>query len=173
MTRLIFVTGGARSGKSRFAEELAGQDGQGVTYLATAVPFDHEMRERIGRHQLDRPAHWQTVEEPLNLIRAVQEAGTPTLLLDCLGVWVNNLLFHEATDEQVLQMTQDTLQVMRQSGRTVIVVTNEVGLGIVPDNALSRRYRDLLGWVNQRFAAESDEAWLLVSGLSLRLKGEP
>ena len=170
---IVFVTGGARSGKSTYAEGRAARSGEPVTYLATAVAFDAEMRDRIGRHRAERPAHWVTVEQPLNVPAAVQHAETPVLLLDCLSVWVNNLMFHDWTDAQILAATDDLVSAARNHAGTVILVTNEVGLGIVPDNALSRRYRDVLGWVNQRCAQASDEAYLLVSGLPLTLKGKP
>lgn len=170
---IVFVTGGARSGKSTYAEGRAARSGEPVTYLATAVAFDAEMRDRIGRHRAERPTHWVTVEEPLNVPAAVQHAETPVLLLDCLSVWVNNLMFHDWTDAQILAATDDLVSAARNHAGTVILVTNEVGLGIVPDNALSRRYRDVLGWVNQRCAQASDEAYLLVSGLPLTLKGKP
>lgn len=170
---IVFVTGGARSGKSTYAEGRAARSGEPVTYLATAVAFDTEMQDRIGRHRAERPAHWVTVEEPLNVPAAVQHAETPVLLLDCLSVWVNNLMFHDWTDAQILAATDDLVSAARNHAGTVILVTNEVGLGIVPDNALSRRYRDVLGWVNQRCAQASDEAYLLVSGLPLTLKGKP
>ena len=170
---IVFVTGGARSGKSTYAEGRAARSGEPVTYLATAVAFDAEMRDRIGRHRAERPTHWVTVEEPLNVPAAVQHAETPVLLLDCLSVWVNNLMFHDWTDAQILAATDDLVSAARNHAGTVILVTNEVGLGIVPDNALSRRYRDVLGWVNQRCAQASHEAYLLVSGLPLTLKGKP
>ncbi|MFC3861641.1 bifunctional adenosylcobinamide kinase/adenosylcobinamide-phosphate guanylyltransferase [Deinococcus antarcticus] len=170
---IVFVTGGARSGKSTYAEGRAARSGEPVTYLATAVAFDAEMRDRIGRHRAERPAHWVTVEEPLNVPAAVQHAETPVLLLDCLSVWVNNLMFHDWKDAQILAATDDLVSAARNHAGTVILVTNEVGLGIVPDNALSRRYRDVLGWVNQRCAQASHEAYLLVSGLPLTLKGKP
>lgn len=167
---LIFVTGGARSGKSSFAERLAAETGEDVTYLATAQAFDDEMHQRIARHRSDRPAEWHTLEEPLNVAEAVQNAQTPTLLLDCLSVWVGNLMHVEFSDEQILAQAEALAQAAQVRGGTTIFVTNEVGFGIVPDNALARRYRDTLGWVNQRVAAASDEAYLLASGLPLRLK---
>lgn len=170
---ISYVTGGARSGKSRFAESLAAGSGGSVTYLATAEPFDDEMQARVARHRAERPAGWRTVESPLHTARALLETGTPTVLLDCLSVWVGNLLHHDWTDDAVLAATDDLLHAARQRDGHVILVSNEVGLGIVPDNALARRYRDLLGWVNQRSAQASDNAWLIVSGLPLRLKGTP
>ncbi|ASN79943.1 bifunctional adenosylcobinamide kinase/adenosylcobinamide-phosphate guanylyltransferase [Deinococcus ficus] len=171
MARLVFVTGGARSGKSAYAERRAAQAGEAVTYVATGVAFDAEMQDRIGRHRADRPAGWVTVEAPVDVPAAVREAGTPVVLLDCLSVWVNNLMFHDWPDDQILQAADDLLAVARARSGTVILVTNEVGFGIVPDGALSRRYRDVLGWVNQRCAHGSDEAALIVSGLPLTLKG--
>lgn len=168
--RLIYVTGGARSGKSTFAERLAAASGLPVTYLATAQAFDAEMADRIARHRSDRPVGWQTVEEPLAVPEALQAITTPTVLLDCLSLWVSTLLLAEVPDEAMLARADALLSAARARPGLTILVTNEVGLGIVPDNALARRYRDLLGWVNQRAAAASDEAWLLVSGLPLRLK---
>lgn len=169
---IVFVTGGARSGKSRFAEARAAQASAGgaVTYLATAVAFDDEMRDRVRRHRTDRPADWVTVEAPVDAARAVRETATPALLLDCLSVWVNNLMFHDHADDAILAAADALLAAARGRAGTTVLVTNEVGLGIVPDNALARRYRDVLGWVNQRAAAASDEAYLLASGLPLRLK---
>lgn len=170
-SRLIFVTGGARSGKSAYAERLAAQSGPAVTYLATAVAFDDEMQERIKRHQTDRPAQWHTLEEPVNALQAIKNVQTPVLLLDCLSVWVNNLMYHGWSDSQMVSEAAALAQAARARDGLSIFVTNEVGFGIVPDNALARRYRDVLGWVNQQCAAECDEAYLLVSGLPLQLKG--
>lgn len=168
---LIFVTGGARSGKSRFAEQRAQQlGGDAVTYLATAQPFDTEMEERIGRHRSDRPAAWRTVEEPLDVAGALLGVQTSVVLLDCLSLWVSNAMLRGDSEAEILHATSALLATQRQRGGTLIAVTNEVGLGIVPDNALARRYRDALGRVNQAAAAASDEAYLLVSGLEVRLK---
>lgn len=171
---IVFVTGGARSGKSQFAERRAAASGEGVTYLATAQAFDGEMVERIGRHRLERPSGWVTVEEPVQAPEALRAAATPTVLLDCLSLWVSNLLLSGLPDEAVLARADALLAAAHARPGLTVLVTNEVGLGIVPDNALARRYRDLLGWVNQRAAAASGEAWLLVSGLPLQLKpGSP
>jgi adenosylcobinamide kinase / adenosylcobinamide-phosphate guanylyltransferase len=168
-SRLLYVTGGARSGKSRFAEGLAIQAGGHVTYLATAQPFDDEMQGRIGRHRADRPEEWTTLEEPLE-VGTVLSSLHGTVLLDCLSLWVSNLMLRGDSDEAILQAADGWRAAQQIRGGVLIVVSNEVGLGIVPDNALARRYRDTLGWVNQRAAAASDEAWMLVSGLPLRLK---
>ena len=171
---IVYVTGGARSGKSSFAERRASELGGGrVTYLATAQAFDAEMTERIGRHRRERPAGWHTLEEPLS-VAPVLEGLQGMVLLDCLSLWVSNLTLRGDSDEEILAAADALIesQVRRggKLGGPLIAVSNEVGFGIVPDNALARRYRDTLGWVNQRVAAASDEAWLLVSGLSVRLK---
>lgn len=170
---IVYVSGGARSGKSRFAEAYAARPGDDVTYLATAQAFDDEMRERIARHRGDRPAAWHTAEEPLDVAQAARNVQTPTLLLDCLSLWVSNLLLAGESEDRMLAATDDLLAALRERGGLSVLVSNEVGLGIVPDNALARTYRDALGRVNQRVAAASDEAYLLVSGLPLQLKGQP
>ncbi len=170
MTPLIYVTGGARSGKSSFAERRAGElGGERVTYLATAQAFDAEMQDRIGRHRADRPAGWDTREEPIS-VAPILEGLQGVVLLDCLSLWVSNLTLRGDSESDILRAAAELIFAQQRRGGTLIVVSNEVGLGIVPDNALARRYRDSLGRVNQAFAAASDEAWLLVSGLSVRLK---
>ena len=173
---LIYVTGGARSGKSRLAERRAGElaGGGQVTYLATAQAFDTEMTERTLRHRQDRPAGWPTLEEPLNVAAALGGVQG-VVLLDCLSLWVSNLMLRGDTDGAILQAAHDLMRVQRERGgplsvHPLIVVSNEVGSGIVPDNALARRYRDTLGWVNQAVAEASSEAWMAVSGLPMRLK---
>jgi len=173
---LIYVTGGARSGKSRLAERRAGElaGGGQVTYLATAQAFDTEMTERIGQHRADRPEGWPTLEEPLN-VPAALEGVQGVVLLDCLSLWVSNLMLRGDSDGAILQAAHDLIGVQRERGgplrvHPLIVVSNEVGSGIVPDNALARRYRDTLGWVNQAVAEASSEAWMAVSGLAMRLK---
>ncbi|WP_420593516.1 bifunctional adenosylcobinamide kinase/adenosylcobinamide-phosphate guanylyltransferase [Deinococcus sp.] len=164
---IVYITGGARSGKSRFAEAWAAKQSAPVTYLATAQAFDDEMRERIERHRTDRPAHWPTLEEPLNVPQALAELNG-VILLDCLSLWISNLLLADLDDTAILERVDALLA--QANSKTLILVSNEVGSGIVPDNALARRYRDLLGWGNQRAAAAASEAYLLVSGLPLRLK---
>ncbi len=167
---LMFVTGGARSGKSAFAEALASGAGAAVTYVATGEALDPEMTRRIAHHRQRRPAEWSTVEEPLHLAGALT-AIEGTALVDCVSLWVSNQLMVRRTDEEVLAATDAFVAAATLHRGRVIVVTNEVGSGIVPDNELARRYRDVLGWVNQRIAHAASDAWLLASGLPLRLKG--
>ena len=169
--RLVLVTGGARSGKSRLAETMAVALAPGVrTYIATAQAFDDEMRDRIARHRQDRGEGWLTVEEPLDVARAIREATTDVVLLDCLSLLVSNLMLRDQTPEAILAEVDRLLATAASREGHLIVVTNEVGWGIVPTYPLGRAYRDVLGWANQRVAAAADEATLVVAGLPLRLK---
>ncbi len=170
--RVVLVLGGVRSGKSRYAQELA-KRGQRVAFLATAEARDDDMRQRIDRHREDRPATWTTVEEPVALEDALQQCAGQfdTILIDCLTVWTSNLMEHDGSDCQRIFARADRLaQVLRAASGTVIVVSNEVGSGIVPDNEMARLYRDLLGGINQRIAAAADEVVLLVAGCPLTIK---
>ena len=169
--RLCVLTGGVRSGKSSTGERIAAEwGGRDVTYLATAQGLDDEMRERIRNHRSDRADRgWETIEEPLDAAGAIERARHPVVLLDCMTLLVTNLLFAGGADA-VREGVSAILEAWERSGKDLVVVTNEVGLGIVPDNALSREYRDLLGWANQRIVARSTEAWMMVSGRKLSLQ---
>lgn len=180
MGEVLFVTGGARSGKSRFAERLAADGAAPVTYIATLEALDEEMADRIERHRDDRPAGWSTIEEPRDPGAALArvDAGT-TVLLDCLSLWVSNRLLElgdapSAADAAALEVTlvgelDRLLAQARSRGGSTIVVTNEVGSAVVPPSVLGRVYRDLLGRVNQRAATAADRAWLVVAGRPLEL----
>ena len=168
---MIFVTGGARSGKSAFALRRASSLARdAASFIATAKALDSEMNDRITQHKLERNPKWQTLEEALQIESALERATHKLVVLDCVALWVSNLLLAGISETAMLERTAAFITAAARLEKTVIVVSNEVGLGIVPDNALSRRYRDALGRVNQRFAAASSEAYLLVSGLELRLK---
>jgi adenosylcobinamide kinase/adenosylcobinamide-phosphate guanylyltransferase len=167
------VTGGGRSGKSAFAQRQATQHQGDVLFLATAEARDNEMAARIARHQAERPAGWHTLEAPLGLAHALREvAPQPSLvLLDCVTLWVTNLLLCEgATWERAEAELDALLAWYRATPVELLVVTNEVGLGIVPADPLSRAFRDWLGLFNQRLAAEADTVYLLVSGLAVDVK---
>jgi len=167
--RLCVLTGGVRSGKSTEGERIAAAwGGQDVSYLATAQGLDDEMRERIAKHRGDRDPAWETLEEPLAAGAALGRCAKNVVLLDCLTLLVTNLLLTGGA-EAVRSGIDDLLAAWERTGKDLVVVTNEVGLGIVPDNALSREYRDLLGWANQRLVSRSTEAWLMVSGRKLSL----
>lgn len=170
--RLAFVSGGAKSGKSRFAQSLAESLPAPRLYVATGEALDEEMRQRIVRHQQDRGPDWQTREEPLALPRVLEESHGHfgVILVDCLTLWLANLLTRQ--EAELAGATQDLVQVLPCLTTPVILVSNEVGWGIVPENALARRFRDLAGGLNQRLAAIADVAVVVVSGLPLYLKGK-
>jgi adenosylcobinamide kinase/adenosylcobinamide-phosphate guanylyltransferase len=176
MSKTIFITGGARSGKSRFAEQLAGGYGAPLGYLATAQSLDDEMDRRISTHRQRRGEAWQTIEEPLDLARALtaNDGLFNVTLVDCLTLWLTNLLLNEEQDEKTETRIMDEVQrlasTLRGMQTPVIIVSNEVGMGIVPENRLARVFRDLAGQANQIIAAAADEAWLVASGIPLRLK---
>ncbi|MCX7780599.1 MAG: bifunctional adenosylcobinamide kinase/adenosylcobinamide-phosphate guanylyltransferase [Negativicutes bacterium] len=179
MGKIIVVTGGARSGKSVFAERYAAAANQTTAYIATAEIYDEEMRVRVDRHQARRPEAWYTFEAPLCAHEAIDKAAqvAEIILFDCLTLYVTNIMLAPETPQtaeerfqQVMQEIDKLLASARQSGKTVIIVTNEVGLGIVPDNALAREFRDLAGMANQKAAAAADEVYLVVSGLAIELK---
>jgi adenosylcobinamide kinase/adenosylcobinamide-phosphate guanylyltransferase len=173
MARVILVTGGARSGKSRFAERrLAEVAPPPWTYVATAEARDEEMRARIARHQEARAGRgFVTVEEPRDVARVLGEARGG-VLVDCVTLWLTNRMLDAAapTDEALLDEADVLGRAARAAVGPVVLVTNEVGAGIVPESALGRRYRDVAGLVNQRLAAHADEVVLVACGLPLRLK---
>ncbi|GAW91530.1 bifunctional adenosylcobinamide kinase/adenosylcobinamide-phosphate guanylyltransferase [Calderihabitans maritimus] len=182
--KLIFVTGGARSGKSSYAERMAAELGEKVVYLATAQARDEEMKRRIATHKARRPAHWVTIEEPLAVAEVIRQQGprTEVILLDCLTVLVSNLLLQEENKYQteetaeenevrILNTIDDMITAARESPCHVIVVSNEVGMGVVPPYPMGRLYRDLIGKANQMVAEAADEVFFLVSGIPLKIKG--
>jgi adenosyl cobinamide kinase/adenosyl cobinamide phosphate guanylyltransferase len=157
---LTLLIGGARSGKSSLAVRLASETGAPVVFVATAEARDAEMEARIARHRAERPAGWQTVEEPIDLHAAIESASPAAcVVVDCLSLWVANLLE---------QGSDPDLRVPLRNGPT-IAVSNEVGLGVVPATPLGRAYRDVLGRVNAAWAAAADEAYFVIAGKALRL----
>ena len=168
MIRLIL--GGARSGKSRQAEQLAQASGLEVIYIATAQAQDREMQERINRHRDDRPHHWTTIEEPLQLADAILAHQAPhrCLLIDCLTLWVTNQLLAKA---DMYAEREALCAALRNARGDIILVSNETGMGIVPMGELNRRFTDESGWLNQSVAALADQALLMVAGIPMRLKG--
>ena len=164
----VLVLGGARSGKSRLADRLGRQAGTHVTFIATATPDDGEMAERIARHRSSRPTDWSTVEAPLELQTAISSAPkSDFVIVDCLTLWVSNLMGLGQTPEEIRAMAADAARTLAR--RRGVVVTNEVGLGIVPANALARGYRDVLGAVNVTFADCAERSLLMVAGRALEL----
>ncbi|MET0270250.1 MAG: bifunctional adenosylcobinamide kinase/adenosylcobinamide-phosphate guanylyltransferase [Sphingomonas sp.] len=167
--RSLLVLGGARSGKSRHAQRLAEACGGRLAFIATAQAFDGEMTARIVRHRADRDHRWRTIEAPVDLADAIlrADAEDAVLLVDCLTLWASNLLLAEADTNAALAALVSAIGDAR--GR-IILVSNEVGLGIVPDNALARRFRDLAGTINQAVAAVADRVHFIAAGLPLVLK---
>ncbi|MFN3822584.1 MAG: bifunctional adenosylcobinamide kinase/adenosylcobinamide-phosphate guanylyltransferase [Pseudorhodobacter sp.] len=166
--RLTVVTGGARSGKSRFAEGLVRATGRSAVYIATAEAWDDEMRARIDAHRTDRGEGWQTVEAPLDLAGALGRAtADQTVLVDCATLWLTNAMLAE---RDIAQETDRLLAALGDCRALVVVVTNEVGWSVVPENALARRFRDEQGRLNQRLAAAAGRVALVVAGLPLWLK---
>ena len=177
MARVVLVTGGCRSGKSAYAQGLAESLPGPHVYVATCPVIDEEMRRRIEAHRRGRAQSWQTIEETLALGEAIGSAAAgAAVLVDCLTLWINNLMYQaqqqgaDVGEEQIVRHCQDVLGACRQRAGTVVLVTNEVGLGIVPDNALARRYRDLIGRANQQIAARADRVTLVVCGIPWQLK---
>ncbi|WP_082826072.1 bifunctional adenosylcobinamide kinase/adenosylcobinamide-phosphate guanylyltransferase [Croceicoccus estronivorus] len=169
MSQTLFVIGGARSGKSRYAQQRAEATNLPPTFIATAQAFDQEMEDRIARHRADRGQQWTTVEAPLDLPAAIASHSNAdcVILADCLTLWVTNLLLG---GRDIGIAVNDLTSAIRIAAGPLIVVSNEVGWGIVPDNALAREFRDAAGIVNQRVAEASDEVQLLAAGLALRMK---
>jgi adenosyl cobinamide kinase/adenosyl cobinamide phosphate guanylyltransferase len=165
---IVLLLGGARSGKSAMAMRMALHSGAPVTFIATAQPGDDEMAERIERHRDDRPASWKTLEAPVDVLGAVCTSDADNfLVLDCLTLWVSNLLGEGSSPDQIEATACDVIAALQD--RSCVVVTNEVGLGIVPANELARTFRDVLGAVNSLFAAAADRSVLMVAGRALDL----
>ena len=172
---LVLVLGGARSGKSAFAERLAKQGGR-VLYVATAEALDEDMERRIAAHRQQRPEEWDTLEEPLKLASTLPPAlaGYDTCLLDCLTLWVSNMLLsmegNPEAESNILAAADKLLEASEKSQAAWIMVSNEVGLGVVPPSRLGSVYRDALGRVNQAVAARADKVYFMVAGLALEMK---
>ncbi|MFV1964755.1 MAG: bifunctional adenosylcobinamide kinase/adenosylcobinamide-phosphate guanylyltransferase [Pirellulaceae bacterium] len=179
MGRIVLVTGGARSGKSAFAQKLAESLTGRRAYVATGEPGDEEMRERIRKHRQARAGtQWDTIEEPVHLSRALSLAARyDVVLVDCLTLWVSNVIHEgrpngtDVNEEHMAERCQDVLAACDSHPGTVVFVTNEVGMGIVPESALARLFRDLIGRCNQIIAAAADEVTLLSCGIPISLKG--
>jgi adenosylcobinamide kinase / adenosylcobinamide-phosphate guanylyltransferase len=170
---VTLVLGGVRSGKSRYAHQLAERESR-VIFVATAKASDDEMHRKIERHRSERPAEWTTVEEPLELVQVLTQRALDcdVMVVDCLTVFAANLLETEGDDQSAIERRVEALCVALQSAScSVVLVSNEVGSGVVPAYPLGRRYRDLLGEINQSVARVADDVVLMVAGLPLALKG--
>jgi len=169
MGKLIFILGGARAGKSSFALELAQKSGKRVTFIATATPMDSEMRKRIKNHKNTRPRNWKTIEVTNNLDKKIDQEKNRMVLIDCLTIYIYHLM-KNLNQDKILNQVKKIIRVIKKSNSKVIVVSNEVGSGIVPNNKLSRDYRDVLGKVNQIFTQAADEFYLMFAGFPIDIK---
>ena len=168
---LTVLLGGARSGKSTAALRLAGQATGPICFIATSprIEGDDDLAARIDAHRDERPAEWTTIEAELDVADALRAAGDAFVVLDCLTVWVGNLMHHGRSDDEIMAASAETLRVASARTADTTAVTNEVGLGIVPADAMTRRYRDLLGRVNQQWVEASGQALFLIAGRALPL----
>ncbi|MFH1074529.1 MAG: bifunctional adenosylcobinamide kinase/adenosylcobinamide-phosphate guanylyltransferase [Candidatus Firestonebacteria bacterium] len=171
-SKLIFITGGARSGKSSFAEELAVKTVKDRIYIATMQELDEEMKERIKKHKKQRGKGWRTIEEPLELFSSLrkEDKNNRVILIDCLTLWVSNRMRKGEREEKILKAAEDIAEFCAGANASVIAVSNEVGMGLVPDNKLGRDFRDIQGRVNRIFAERAGKVFFMVSGIPLEVK---
>lgn len=169
--QIILVTGGARSGKSKYAEQRSGELGSRRLYVATAEAKDEEMAQRIAEHKKRRGDNWVTIEEPMTLSSALlaERGRTDCALVDCLTIWLSNLLLHRDANFAE-DRVEELVETLPHLDFHLVLVTNEVGLGIVPDNPLARQFRDLAGWANQQIATVANEVILMVAGVPMVVK---
>ncbi len=178
MSELVFVTGGGRSGKSAYAQQQAEAIPGPRTYIATCPVLDEEMTRRVARHQADREGKgWQTIEEPVELARIIEEIPDgATVLVDCLTLWINNLMFAAEQDgcdfqeADIILIADELARAAQRHNGAVYIVSNEIGLGIIPANEMARRFRDIAGRCNQIIAAAADHVVLLISGIPMTIK---
>ncbi len=173
MSKMTFILGGARSGKSRYAAEIAKNLRKNTVFIATATALDEEMKERIRLHKISRPKEWDLIEEPMNLSGVILGLKTiyDVAIIDCVGLWVSNLLMANITDKAIEKRIKElTASILKAKASLVIIVSNEVGGGIVPGDPLSRRFRDLVGLANQIIAAKADEVIMMQAGIPVKIK---
>lgn len=173
MKKIIFILGGARSGKSSYAIELAKRLRGEVVFVATATSIDREMKKRIKLHRAHRPRQWKVIEEDKDIVPILTKlkGRYKVVLIDCLGLLISNLLIDNLKDKEIEIKIKGLITAMSRLNLTVILVSNEVGTGIVPENILARRFRDLLGLANQMIARKADEVIFMQSGIPIRIKG--
>jgi adenosylcobinamide kinase/adenosylcobinamide-phosphate guanylyltransferase len=174
--KIVLLLGGARSGKSSYAQEIATTLGEDVLFIATGQPLDEEMKERINQHKRNRPKGWKTIESTNHIGRVMKEheGNTRTIIIDCITLLVSNLLGDEpdyfVAENRIIEEVNELDSAMKASRANVIIVSNEVGLGLVPDNKLGRIYRDLLGKANQLLAKSADEVYFMAAGIPIKIK---
>jgi len=164
---LHLILGGARSGKSRYGESLASESLLDVQYVATARAYDSEMEKRIAQHKVDRPSHWESIEEPLDLCGVINSAEAHIILVDCLTLWLMNLM---DANRNIVDAVDEFVATLQSRTTPVILVSNEISMGVVPMGEMSRQYVDELGRLHQKIAQEADQVTLMVAGLPHKIK---
>ncbi|MCX5710971.1 MAG: bifunctional adenosylcobinamide kinase/adenosylcobinamide-phosphate guanylyltransferase [Candidatus Omnitrophica bacterium] len=173
MSKVIFIFGGTRSGKSRYAVQIAKKLGKKTVFIATATALDDEMKERIRLHKISRPKEWGLIEEPVNLSCIILGLKPiyAVAIIDCIGLWISNLLMANMKDGIIEERIKKlTASILKAKAGLIIIVSNEVGCGIVPGDPLSRRFRDLAGLANQTIAAKADKVILMQAGIPVKIK---
>lgn len=174
MPEVLLITGGCRSGKSSFAQKLAEAEADAeLSFIATADPFDEEMKYRVKKHQAERsPARWKTTEAPYQLCEALQSNSAKIMIVDCLTVWLGNLFYKEeiTSENQISELLEKLWTSIPKNAKKIIFVSNEIGLGLVPEEKSSRLFRDALGRLNQLLAQRADQVIFMISGLPLIIK---
>jgi adenosylcobinamide kinase/adenosylcobinamide-phosphate guanylyltransferase len=174
VNKIIFVIGGCRSGKSTYALQTAEKmPAERKIFIATCVPQDNEMKQRVARHQKERSQNWVTVEEPLHLPQALLENSpkADVILVDCLTLWVSNLLMQSGDEKKIADTIPQLIDALEKATCPIVLVSNEVGTGIVPENRLARQFRDITGWVNQAVAKSANKVVWMVAGIPVTVKG--
>ena len=175
MGSFTFVTGGCRSGKSSYAQQRAESlSSDNRLYVATLQPMDTEMDKRVSDHKAQRDDSWYTIEEPYDIVRVIEEeqGNAGVILVDCITLWITNLFMAEQGEDEILEFVEAFADAAAASSTPIVTVSNEVGMGIVPDNALSRKFRDIQGAANQRIAARAHNVIFTVSGIPMVVKGK-
>jgi adenosylcobinamide kinase/adenosylcobinamide-phosphate guanylyltransferase len=170
--RFILITGGVRSGKSSFGERLSKKLGKEFVYVATSIPFDKEMKQRVKKHKENRSKIWKVIEEPINVIKVLKKEDKKgkVILLDCLTLLITNWLMKKYKENSIEKKIKEIAEFCKNCSSSVVIISNEVGMGIVPKNKLSRLFRDIQGKSNQILAKYADNVYFMVAGLPMRLK---
>jgi len=171
MKKITFILGGIRSGKTHFAYQVIDKKTRhSVTYIATGLPVDKEIKRRIKLHIASRPKHWQTIEEPLDLLKAINKIKTHVAIIDCINFWLSNLLRNKTISENILIKTENLMKTIRKNNIKTVIISNEVGLMLVPENKLARKFQELLGKINQLISRYSDTVYFLIAGNPVKIK---
>jgi adenosylcobinamide kinase / adenosylcobinamide-phosphate guanylyltransferase len=173
MGKILFVLGGARSGKSSYAVDLAKSQNKKTAYIATCIPYDDEMNERVRLHKEERPSGWATFEEPSNLTHLFKDLDSKfeIVILDCITLFITNLMQNGLNESDIKDKINEMMTILKDVSYNSIIISNEVGLGIVPDTPLGREFRDIAGRVNQIIAKYADEVVFVAAGIPLKMKG--